>query len=301
MPRAVNFAVELGEERCPVCGERRKVLVGSGSCEIHGGTSWMDAIGIASWPLFLVSRRVVVALEQIGAKGFEPRAVCFTKVQSPAMQNAPDYFYLDVKGRIDIDLKSSGLEGAQQCPGCFRDLSTKLIEPTRYVPAREGWDGSDLFRLRNRPNLLVFCTRRILELARQERWTNFRFEPMDVVQRHAVSWSGIDYLGEQWPPAKWYPDAPGAGKSIAELVGQLCNEPHPQYVAAYRALIELGRDAVPYVAPLLDDVSATTRKRAARVLAVIHSRSDPLPADLKNKAREILVGDKDFLSALDER
>lgn len=47
---------------------------------------------------------------------------------------------------------------------------------------------------------VFLCTRRIVELARKEKWTNFSFTPIDSL---GSMWG--DALDSPWPPELWYP------------------------------------------------------------------------------------------------
>lgn len=63
-----------------------------------------------------------------------------------------------------------------------------------------------------------FCSRRVIEAARAERWTGFSFYPADLpFDMHPV-WDGIDYLGEEWPPRRWYPPDPATFTGVEDWV-----------------------------------------------------------------------------------
>jgi hypothetical protein len=300
VPTAFDLSTSFGTQACPSCGVERSVFQGDLECDIHNGVAWPDAIGIRSWPAFLVSSRVVRAVRQLGQPGFAPMQVQWKRDTSRTAK-PPDYFLMDVSGTIDIDRAASGLGDAEHCSQCFSYLGQRLIEAKRYVPLFDTWSGSQVFRMRNNPNLETFCTQEVLELARNEQWSNMRFEPMDVVRKHAIPWRGIDYLGMQWPPETWYPPSPFAHRSLAEWVADLPCDAPSQYIPAHQALIEIGAPAIPDLSRLLLSDSAKARKRSARVLALIHSRHEALPPAIKKRVAELMQDDPDFLSALSKR
>src|SRR5205814_8332421 len=101
------------------------------------------------------------------------------------------------------------------CPRC--GALSDAARAVQYVPKLETWNGADFGRCRNQQQV-IYCSLRVLLLARECGWLNFRFQPIDVLQERSMGWSGIDYLGKQWPPLKWYPERPGVDKSIDGLI-----------------------------------------------------------------------------------
>ena len=293
VPQVARPKVQLRETVCGGCGTRLTSMSGAMSCEIERGTTWPDAIGSTSRPLTLFSQRVLDGLHRIGATGFTSEPVNITRVQSERLRRlpAPDYYYFKVNGAIDVDLNASGMGGVERCPVCFGSLADTNPEVRRLVPIRNSWDGSDLFKMRNFPNSLVFGTRRVLELARGERWTNFRFEPMDVVRKHASGWDGIDYLGSAWPPERWYPPSPSAGRPLREWLSEMRAADREVARAARVAVQDIGEEdpasVIPYLAAMLDDVDGSLQRDAARLLFNINSRC-PLPSNLKRQVQSLL-------------
>jgi hypothetical protein len=111
---------------------------------------------------------------------------------------------------------------------------------------------------------MVFCSERVLVLAREHRWTNFRFQPIDVIRRHAIGWEGVDYLGPSWPPARWYPDPPSSGKTLDGWV-QLTQLDGQQAILEAVRLWELkGPEEV--TPAIVDAVSEGCAARAAEAL-----------------------------------
>lgn len=81
-------------------------------------------------------------------------------------------------------------------------------KPRHYVqfcPIDESWDGSDfMIAGLHHGGLLPFggfyCTRRVVELARREGWSNLSFTPADY-----IGVCGGDFRKRPWPPEQWYP------------------------------------------------------------------------------------------------
>ncbi len=203
---------------CPGCGTDRFHWSGPGTAEVEGGWRWSDVIGSGSvGPPFMVSERVIEAFHRAKITGFVEHPVVITAVRPPRLERKrrPNYYWLEITGLMDVDLEASGVHVPNPCPVCHGGKGRS--PPRRWVPLYDTWDESDLFTLRQFRSSLTFCSERVLMLARQHKWTNFRFDPIDVVQRHATKWSGIDYLAEAWPP-QWYPEPPSKGRSFEEWV-----------------------------------------------------------------------------------
>lgn len=296
IPIADRPDVQLAERRCPGCGARLTPRVGVASCDIERGAAWTDAIGNPNWSLILFSERVLSGLTDIGASGISPLEVRIREVRSETLRalSAPSYYYFNVAGRIDVDLEASGLGGVERCPVCFRVLAGRHPQARRFVPRHETWDGADVFSIRNSPNSMLFCTRRVLELARRDRWTNFRFEPMDVVRDHATQWGGIDYLGPTWPPEIWYPPSPSEGTTLAEWLARMRSEDKDTARRARMAVADIAQDepgvVVPQLIAMLDDPDEKLRVHAARLLFRVDFRY-PLSPEIKRRVHPLLPPD----------
>lgn len=271
---------------CPECGRKPAHPSGSVRADVDDpARQWPDALGASNAP-FLLSGAVACVLKEEGVNGFIAHPVELEipkRIRVPAPP--PQYYYLDITGRMDIDLEASGIKVAGNCPVCFQGGSRSGGE--RYVPIVDTWDGSDIFTLRNYPSGFAFCTRKVLELARRHRWTNFRFDPMDAEGKYALCGSGIDYLGKQWPPAKWYPGPANEGKSLEQWLEQFQSSNGDRSYAAYRALLEIGSPAMPGLIPLLQHHEERVRREAAFILLVIH-RTNPLADNALALAKSVL-------------
>lgn len=196
---------------CPACGRRIEETRGPGHARVVGGTVWPDFVdpNDNNRVLPCVSARVVEGLHKAGIGSFEALPV---EIENKARKLGPppwEYFGLVIARTARCDeAKSGAVAPPVECQTCGKRSTPpgwKFVVPRRAVLEKDGWKGQDLFKFANiGPSDVAFCTRRVLELARAERWTNCRFVPVDVDQIECCTWKGIDYLGKQWPP-RWYP------------------------------------------------------------------------------------------------
>jgi hypothetical protein len=143
--------------------------------------------GAKFWPNFLfgfkliISAKVLDDLRANGITGYVPHKVRFHKIDSPKLQKIepPDYFLIEVTGRIDVERKwFDGGEGFvcpvckdwQKKPGGKYGLGAKIL-----MPILDSWDGSDFVEVRNVGYGSRYCTTRVLELARSKKWFNASF------------------------------------------------------------------------------------------------------------------------------
>lgn len=84
----------------------------------------------------------------------------------------------------------------------------------------ETWDGTDYVTQRTQ-RMDFFCSLRVVETARAEKWTGFGFHPADLSIGVQALWPGVDYLGEQWPPRRWYPPDPSTFDGVEDWVAAI--------------------------------------------------------------------------------
>lgn len=178
-------------------------------CVLRKGESargrWTDALfSSLGEALLLVSARVRESLVEEGIERFWSFPVRWVA----GYENRPPKVELPEYHAVVPDI---GLEVATDYRGSRPE---RLPCRFTYIPRMETWSGADLFRYRIATGVLWHgCTRRVLELARRERWTGFEFEPID--KRRELS-GPIKYLAKKWPPKSWHPEPPGAGKPFEE-------------------------------------------------------------------------------------
>lgn len=177
--------------------------------------SWPDAIGgFGGTPgHLLLSERAALELGELGTAGYD-----LLETDIEAERNPPQNYFL-VSARLGVALERMPGFEEHRCPTCWRfqfteDVSQDIRDAAteqigryfhRPLPIIAGtWNGSHFFKA----GIRLACSKAVLELARKSRWTNLSFNCIDTTPRArtAVGWSGIDYLGSQWPPERWYPE-----------------------------------------------------------------------------------------------
>ncbi|MDB5357076.1 MAG: hypothetical protein JWN24_3529 [Phycisphaerales bacterium] len=276
------FASEIVDSTCPICSRQYTHGEGVGRAEIETGTQWPDVIGTGLGPSPMFSQRVVSTLHEQKVRGFEEQPVEIYRINDARLRALPPprYYYFKLIGKIEVDVEAVGAPREKLCPGCRRMQPGVNIR--RFLPLPDTWDGSDIFAMSNAPGS-VCCTERVLLLARREQWTNCRFEPIDVAQRHSTSWEGVDYLGAAWPPTRWYPDAPSHGKSLQQWLEVLRVNRH-EAAPVFKALLDFRQDALPPLLDMLRTGSDTDRRNAAEVLWRLR-REEGAELDDDTKAR----------------
>jgi hypothetical protein len=162
---------------------------------VEGGNQYPDVLGCGAYPFLIVSESVVKAWHVAGITCFHTYLVRVEEVKSRSEEllqaTAPRYFRIEIDGQCQVDLEASGLEVVHYAPEC-EYLETDPSTPSGFQMVPGSWDGSPLFRDECNYPRVSFCTPLILDIAREHRFTNFRFEPMEGPFDHFTK--GIDYL-----------------------------------------------------------------------------------------------------------
>jgi hypothetical protein len=148
---------------------------------------------------FAVSEAVAKAIQAQGMRGVTPCPLINLLISAKRLQTdkPPSYYWLHIRRGIELD--PSRLYRPGEAPPAGR-----TIPAHRCIPLLATWNRSDLFIPQPAPTPWIFCTRRFLKLAHEQKWKGLRFIPMDVPDPRTEEF-GIDYLKRQWPP-QWYPD-----------------------------------------------------------------------------------------------
>lgn len=173
---------------CRTCG--RTVV----SCELQswpprmrleGGSRYPDLLTV-SVPFpekcgMIVSERALSAFRQEGITGFETYPVDF------ADPIAPGYFFLTVTGSVSLNHQAMHLRKKHVCADCgsFSWSRQKIGES---VLDSASWDGSDLCKLTDYPNIFL-CTSRVVDVIRGNNLKGFTvrseseiFQPLKAVK-----------------------------------------------------------------------------------------------------------------------
>lgn len=180
---------------CSECGAVKDYPSGAFDVIVEEGVRYPDILGCGAYPFLIVSEAVITAWHEAGITCFHTYPVGIVEVKSRKLRDItpPRYFRVEIDGQYKIDLAASGIEVISLCRECLH-LVTRPKYPFEHSYQRVpgSWDGSSLFCdpvLFPRVN---FCTQVAIDLARQHRLTNFRFEPMDKPPDPASK--GLDYL-----------------------------------------------------------------------------------------------------------
>lgn len=191
------------EPPCEVCGASTRRPVGDLAVTLEAkGTMWPDALGCGAYPLLILSNRALDALKEASVETGTCNSVILTGTLPAALTSipAPEYYWINgenLRG-ASLDFEASGFVGVAFCAGCGRRTEdvgkTYDRRHSRRFPYkfREGsWNGLSLFTTDLSP-AFFFCTEVVLECAKKNRLTNFRFLPADEGSRPDSP--GLDYL-----------------------------------------------------------------------------------------------------------
>ena len=184
---------EMFEINCPKCGIRGRYPSGAFDVVVEGGSKFPDVLGCGAYPLLIVSEEVITDWKNAGIKSFDTYPVGIAEVQSKKLQDVqpPKYFRVEITGNCKIDLEKSGFHLLKKCSECgHTHFEGRATSGFQMVPG--SWDGSPVFRDFDVFPRVTFCTELIVELAREQKRTNFRFVLMD--EPEDASNKGLDYL-----------------------------------------------------------------------------------------------------------
>ena len=162
------------------------------------------------WPLasmLIVREDVAAAMETAGLRGLRWANVNIVDVtERLSLDQAPAYRCLLPKAGIEVDISRVAFNDRDRATRGQSDPGAPA--KTRFVPIRDTWNGADLVVCGNHPTLHIWCTLRVVELARKLKWKGLCFCPMDVPSDAKITFNrgaGVAYMQKQWPP-QWYPD-----------------------------------------------------------------------------------------------
>lgn len=156
---------------------------------IHGCGSLPDIVRDPGNGLLFIKDRVVDNVINKGLLGLVAHEA--TLVHSEKARDIDHgYLVLDADGSIDVALEA--VEGEVLfCRECGALKKGSRVGHIDYKFDWDSWDGSDFIRMKNVRNRIVMCTKRVVEIAHDLSWSNFRFgETYPHVE--------IDYLDSSW-------------------------------------------------------------------------------------------------------
>lgn len=196
-----------------VAGDRPEIAICS------SGKQWTDCLTpkISLGSGLVVSERIIDSILENNLSGVKIRQVNidFSSMRKVPLKTNSDYFIISPTGapppvfyRVfefsdevfkykfetgnpsDPRLKYGAVEFTQQ-------IQKVLIDPE--------WQGEDFMKVPNRTDGIAlfgafYCSRKVVEIARRESWSNFCFYPFD---RMGSAFG--DFRKFSWPPETWYP------------------------------------------------------------------------------------------------
>jgi hypothetical protein len=154
------------------------------------GSKWPDIIGHGTAGFhFIFTERVIEVMKTEGIRGFSARPIRIEEILSKKLREKepPNYYCIEVTGKIEITKKYyDKLESGYTYVGEVTNDKDRTYDQRpirreiRFVPIEDSWDGSDWFCMSNHGHFRHYCcSRKLVELAYREKWTNCQITPMD--------------------------------------------------------------------------------------------------------------------------
>lgn len=144
---------------------------------LEGGSVYPDYLyfGGAGKRPFVVSERTINLFEKSKVTGYTGYQQ--VTVEPDEGENhcgpCPNYYCLEVTGRVEFDFQAMRLKKKKVCPLCGQFQWNRQ----RFYPEfldKDTWDGSDLCLLKSIPGFRV-CSERVRELVQEHQLTGFSF------------------------------------------------------------------------------------------------------------------------------
>jgi hypothetical protein len=144
---------------------------------------WPDFLGhgASHFPFFL-SETVVEDLRANGAPIARAIEMPIAEIQAAGLRSVPPpkYFVLETVPGIEVDFTASGIPTDADGKPVPNPLPKPW--PPVWCLKASSWNGADLFCCTNYGGpLTLIATEKIVELARKQKWSNCRFEPLRAV------------------------------------------------------------------------------------------------------------------------
>jgi hypothetical protein len=141
---------------------------------------WPDFLANGgSPPNYFVSCKVLESLERAGVPYARATPIPVAEIRAKKLRGVPppDYFVLEANRGIEFNFERMGvLHDGKGAP-----LVPASQWPKEMIFDASKWTGIDLFAypgpIFKGPNKILHCTERVVELAKQDGWTNVVFDP----------------------------------------------------------------------------------------------------------------------------
>lgn len=161
---------------CEACGRdisKTEYEPGGHRLVLEGGKRYPDFLAFtgAGERIFLVSERALEVFTQNQVSGIASweRVSCVSEmVRGKYMEpqgEAPNYWKLNISGRVDLDMKAMFLKKKHRCDKCGQFVwNRERLYPMYLDP--NTWDGSDLCRITSIPGHVV-CSDKLVRLIKK--------------------------------------------------------------------------------------------------------------------------------------
>jgi len=180
------------------------------------GRKWMDFLTPKySYSPLLCSQRVVDSMIRAKLTGFKALLTCLEPPEKKQIAPPCPYYWLIPTGkpyRWTTKLYSGSQKTHKYLNHFESDdgiaireykLSNKDCVYEKRTPIEQSWDGNDFNRYMEDVCVGVMgftlCSRRVVDLAASEKWTNIEFSPFLALEPVR-----IDHLNGVWPPKSFY-------------------------------------------------------------------------------------------------
>lgn len=142
---------------------------------LEGGKVYPDYLQFcgAGNQLFLISDRALEIFEKnriTGYSGYQ-LATAETSIQGGGVDRLPEYYCLNVSGRVDVDYATMHIKKKRVCPQCGQfEWSRMRLEP--IILDHTTWDGSDLCLVDSLQGFRV-CSERAKQIIHDHKLTGF--------------------------------------------------------------------------------------------------------------------------------
>ncbi len=170
----------------------------------NSGPRWTEVISCLDG--LILQESVCEIIEKENFTGFKAHPIAITEIKSKKLRSlpVPQYYLLEITGRIDIDVNELDDVGGSICPVCFR-RDAQQGNPYRWrekriVPKLDTWNNADFVKLRNWRCGMKYCSKRFIDLASKYKWHNFIFGESlpGVAMWERAPANGQSYLDPDW-------------------------------------------------------------------------------------------------------
>lgn len=159
----------FGQRVCSHCGRMISESRYTGDVRwlaLEGGKTYPDCLAFtgAGERLFILSESAVRIFEDCGITGFSGK-------REVLVSDGPQYFAMEISGRVELDYVAMQLKKKKLCPECGQfDWNRQRMAP---VILDEGsWDGCDICRVKSLPGFFS-CSERFAEIVKEYKLTGF--------------------------------------------------------------------------------------------------------------------------------